>query len=80
MPKAQSTSKKVSNGLTAPLNLAPPTEAKRWAEPSAKLEDWVFGSERAFGKLPVWADSLRTKILQPAAKRVGITKRVGWLG
>lgn len=41
-------------------------------------EDWVFGSERAFGKLPVWPDSLRTKILQPAARRVGITKRVGW--
>jgi integrase len=41
-------------------------------------EDWVFGSERAFGKLPVWPDSLRTKILQPAAKRVGIPKRVGW--
>ena len=40
--------------------------------------DWVFGSERAFGKLPVWPDSLRTKILQPAAKRVGISKQVGW--
>jgi len=41
-------------------------------------EDWVFGSERAFGKLPVWPDSLRTKILQPAARKAGITKRVGW--
>jgi integrase len=46
--------------------------------PFATDSDWVFGSERAFGKLPVWPDSLRTKILQPAAKRVGITKRVGW--
>lgn len=41
-------------------------------------EDWVFGSERAFGKLPVWPDSLRQKILQPAAKRAGIMKRIGW--
>lgn len=41
-------------------------------------EDWVFASERAFGKLPVWPDSLRTKILQPAARKAGITKRVGW--
>jgi integrase len=41
-------------------------------------ENWVFASERTLGKLPVWPDSLRTKILQPAAKKVGITKRVGW--
>jgi integrase len=40
--------------------------------------DWVFGSERAFGKLPVWPDSLRSKILQPAAKKAGIGKRIGW--
>jgi integrase len=40
--------------------------------------DWVFGSERAFGKLPVWPDSLRCKILQPAAKKAGIGKRIGW--
>ncbi len=40
--------------------------------------DWVFASERAFGKLPVWPDSLRAKILQPSAKRAGIAKKVGW--
>jgi integrase len=40
--------------------------------------DWVFGSRALFGKLPVWPDSLRTKILQPATKRAKITKRVGW--
>jgi integrase len=40
--------------------------------------DWVFASERAFGKMPVWSDSLWNKILQPAAKKVGIGKRIGW--
>lgn len=40
--------------------------------------DWIFASERLFGKLPVWPDILRSKILQPAAKRAGITKRIGW--
>lgn len=51
-----------------------------WREfcPYGSDEDWVFGSERAFGRLPVWPDSLRTKILQPAARRVGIRKQVGW--
>jgi len=45
--------------------------------PFCSDEDWVFGSERALGKLSVWPDSLRTKILQPAARRAGITKQVG---
>lgn len=44
----------------------------------SSAEDWVFASERAFGKLPVWPDSLRAKILQPGAKKARITKRVGW--
>lgn len=40
--------------------------------------DWVFASDRTFGKTPLWPDSLRTKVLQPAARRVGIGKRIGW--
>ncbi|WP_213807092.1 site-specific integrase [Granulicella sp. dw_53] len=40
--------------------------------------DWIFASERLFGKLPVWPDILRSRILQPAAKRAGITKHIGW--
>ncbi len=44
----------------------------------SKADDWVFGSERVFGRLPVWPDSSRTKVLQPAARKAGITKQVGW--
>jgi integrase len=40
--------------------------------------DWVFASDRSFGKTPLWPDSLRTKVLQPIARRVGITKQIGW--
>ena len=40
--------------------------------------DWVFASDRAFGKTPLWPDSLRAKILQPTARRVSITKQIGW--
>lgn len=40
--------------------------------------DWVFASYQTFGKLPMWPDSLRTKILQPTARKVGIKKRIGW--
>jgi len=44
----------------------------------AQPDDWVFPSDRKFGAMPLWPDSLRTKVLQPAAKRAGITKRIGW--
>lgn len=44
----------------------------------SQSEDWIFASERLFGKLPIWPDSSRTKVLQPAARRAGITKRIGW--
>jgi integrase len=43
-----------------------------------KPEDWVFASYQTFGKMPMWPDSLRTKILQPVARKVGITKQIGW--
>ena len=41
-------------------------------------EDWIFASYQTFGKSPMWPDSLRRKILQPAARRVGIATQVGW--
>ena len=41
-------------------------------------EDWVFASERVQGKMPPWADTLLDRFLQPAAKRAGITKWVGF--
>ncbi len=44
----------------------------------ASESDWVFASDHAFGKMPVWAISSLQKVLQPAAKRAGITKRIGW--
>lgn len=40
--------------------------------------DWVFASSVLFGKMPVWAVSSLQKVLQPAAKRAKITKRIGW--
>lgn len=40
--------------------------------------DWTFASETLFGTRPMWPDSLRTKFLQPSARKAGITKRIGW--
>lgn len=44
----------------------------------ASDEDWLFASDRLFGKMPIWANVSLQKVLQPAAKRAGITKRIGW--
>jgi integrase len=40
--------------------------------------DWVFASEKTNGRMPPWADTLLDRFLQPAAKRAGITKWVGF--
>jgi integrase len=40
--------------------------------------DWVFPSPKMGGKQPYWQDSLMRKIVWPAAKRAGISKRIGW--
>jgi site-specific recombinase XerD len=39
--------------------------------------DWLFASAAVFGKMPVWAVSSLQKVLQPAARRVGIAKKIG---
>jgi integrase len=40
--------------------------------------DWIFPSPKMGGKQPYWQDSLMRKVVWPAAKRAGITKRIGW--
>src|SRR5262249_50248074 len=40
--------------------------------------DWVFASPKMHGKQPYWPVTLLKCYVQPAAKRVGITKQIGW--
>lgn len=55
-------------------------ELRVWKQETcyAEQEDWVFASERAGGKMPPWPDTLLDQILQPAAKKAGITQWVGF--
>ncbi len=41
-------------------------------------EDWVFASLWTKCKQPLWPDNLLRRWIQPAARRVGISRRVGW--
>ena len=41
-------------------------------------EDWVFASSSMAGRQPWWPDAILQNYIQPAARRVGITKQIGF--
>jgi integrase len=63
-----------------PLDVLALEELQSWRRGTmyAADSDWIFASDAVFGKMPVWAVSSLQKVLQPAARRAGITKRIGW--
>jgi integrase len=42
------------------------------------FKDWVFASPLAVGEKPYWPDAVLKRHILPAAKRAGISKRIGW--
>lgn len=46
--------------------------------PYRRLEDWAFASPKMHGKQPYWPETLLKCYVRPAAKRLGITKQIGW--
>lgn len=40
--------------------------------------DWVWVSPRKKGRQPLWLATVMRYYIQPAAKRVGIIKKIGW--
>jgi integrase len=63
-----------------PLDDLTLAELRAWrgVTPYAADSDWLFASDRLFGKMPIWANTSLQKVLQPAARRAGITKEIGW--
>jgi integrase len=53
---------------------------RNWQEQTnyAKPSDWVFASPNSFGEKPYWPDMILRRHILPAAKRLGIHKRIGW--
>jgi integrase len=51
-----------------------------WRQQSAYHQpyDWVFASPHKNGEQPYWPETPLRCFVQPAAKRVGITKPLGW--
>ncbi len=46
--------------------------------PYQRPEDWVFASPRMNGKQPYWPETIMKCYVRPIAKRLGITKKIGW--
>jgi integrase len=44
----------------------------------AEAQGTCAASAKQLYRLPMWPDSLRSKVLHPTARRVGITKQIGW--
>jgi integrase len=51
-----------------------------WSRQAAyrQIGDWVFASPEMDHKQPYWPETLLKCYVHPAAKRVGITKALGW--
>ncbi len=63
-----------------PLALEVAADLWLWKETTryAKPEDWIFASPHVDGYKPFWPDIVMSKVVRPAAKRAGISKRIGW--
>jgi integrase len=73
-PKTEASRKPLPMSDDLALALTSWRERTKFAKPS----DWVFASRMSFGKLPYWPDMLLRRHILPAAKRLGIHKRIGW--
>jgi site-specific recombinase XerD len=51
-----------------------------WRQESAHTAptDWVWASTQMAGKQPLWLSTIMRYYVQPAARRVGISKKIGW--
>ena len=61
------------DGLTA-------EELSKWRVEcvSGGENEWVFASEWSGGKMPHWTDTVLNWLLEPAARKAKIAKRIGW--
>jgi integrase len=72
--------RRLSLCLAFPARRAALAELQFWRPETtyAANSDWGFASEPVFLKLPIWSNTSLQKVLKPAAKRAGITKKIGW--
>jgi integrase len=53
-------------------------KAWRAISPYPEDHDWVFASHQLRGRKPLWPDVMLQRHIQPLAKKLEITKEIGW--
>ena len=63
-----------------PLESALAFALDTWKKQTSYVEstDWIFASPFSVGRTPYWPGTVLEKVIQPAARQVGIVKTVGW--
>jgi integrase len=63
-----------------PMDGALAAALRHWSAqtPYRQQNDWVFASPKMHGKQPYWPETPLKCFVQPAAKRLGIAKQIGW--
>ena len=63
-----------------PMSEAVAQALRGWQEQTSfsRPQDWVFASPSNLGRRPYWPDAVLKRHVLPAAKRAGITKKIGW--
>jgi len=72
--------KTLASRRPVPMSVELSSALLKWRERSdfSNDHDWVFASPQAVGKKPYWPDAILKRHVLPAAKRAGITKKIGW--
>jgi len=72
--------KTASSAASVPASQEVTDALAQWRKRTLYKEpiDWIFPSPKMGGKQTYWQDSLMRKVVWPAAKRAGITERIGW--
>lgn len=65
---------------TVPMDGVPLYALHDWSRqaPSRQIDDWLFASPDMDGKQPYWPETPLKCCVQPAAKRAGAIKVLGW--
>ncbi len=73
-PKTEASQKPI------PLNTELAKSLRLWKMKTTynRPDDWVYASPAMNGTQPYWPNSIFRVYIKPAAKKIGLTKRIGW--
>lgn len=73
-PKTEASQKPI------PLNTELAKSLRLWKMKTTynRADDWIYASTKMNGTQPYWPNSIFRVYIKPAARKIGLTKRIGW--